>query len=885
MASSPTEAVRAHPLQLPPDADPEADRRFPYAGGGGREVHPDDPEQKYLIPYCYHGWRAQYRRPTWDNVRVDLWGCEGYIWGKHALTDGYDCGYKETEDVHPRYGVTTLQTVNMAWDGISLWTPKPDVAFFKERQASARREAFAASRTPPASPNKRTASSTQAPALMASTSSPKKTKNAPSPRISIPLEPNDKLRKALESSPPHSPTPACRQAGPVGLGPLLRGGGGGRRTIPLCRFGWNLVARMLRVTYSSSNGLGHRHGVAYYDSLRAPSPSRDDQHCLDVSLDLVVHNVYLDPMDAYTLELLDGIWCLALCHPSALDELIPDHYAWGEPVLHCFPKHAPHRDLAWSISKLRDNGYLRLSCPGTSPVHKLPVEACEPILRRLARPRLLECFQSPPRLIDQTPTLWVPMVMGFGSLMTARALRLSKRELLDIKIDRRTRWNLSHFLIFEHLDRIHSVNVVTESLNPVRQLALALRASPAPELSSIFICPRVDFEGHRRFVLEDDIFHSMPPSKLCSVYLFDCTMTLPSPLFSPSLSSLKLERCDTWPNLTSLIDTLATLPGLVIFSWRMGLNTIARTNSPVRLTHANFLASARPPATLLRLRVLEIECPADCAAALMQHLAITPACEVHLTDDYMLTGARPHDISIRDGLLASLTGSLGDHLSRVFPAHSNSGYDAVYVDVHPDSPGKGCLSLSGRSVGDSRPRCSVSLLVADEHENRMDEDVLSFLIRSILQWPAMSVAATCFATDHEVFSSAELWTNVLGRLPRVCQLHVENNEETDASDTVVGLARALNISLDVVPSLSGIHLRRLSFPLLSQQHLAAAARRRYALSCPAIALHVDECLEFDRDEGRESVDIQSEGALYLQPSSTCCGRGREEPRDSLAWEL
>lgn len=91
-------ATHHHPLALPASVPDSADRRFPFTDGGGRAVNPNDPERKYRIPHCYHGWPAQARKSTYNNVREDIWGCRGYIWG-NRLDDGFHCGYKESGDV------------------------------------------------------------------------------------------------------------------------------------------------------------------------------------------------------------------------------------------------------------------------------------------------------------------------------------------------------------------------------------------------------------------------------------------------------------------------------------------------------------------------------------------------------------------------------------------------------------------------------------------------------------------------------------------------------------------------------------------------------------------------------------------------------------------
>ncbi|KZV60947.1 hypothetical protein PENSPDRAFT_671327 [Peniophora sp. CONT] len=605
---------------------------------------------------------------------------------------------------------------------------------------------------------------------------------------------------------------------------------------------------------------------------------------------------HFQPTDPYTLEVLDGLWRLACRHPSALDEHGPDTMPFDGRVGYTLPQHKHHRELAWVISKLRRSSVHRVPRSGASPVKDAPFEVLQCIFMHLRWTRpyfenvdegrwnrcshlsLLTVCRTWHEVICQTPSLWTPLTLDFGPRMSTRALELSKEELLYVRCDLRTHWNEPYSLVLQHLRRIHFMDILTESLDISERLPLLLRASKAPKMSHFQFWPFLNFEGHRRVVLHEDIFDSTSPENLHTVDLGDCTVIMPSPLFSPALVTLRLIRCDVWEDLDALINTLSSLPALRDFMWNMSASALANVNSPVRLQSANFLTSARQPIAFPRMRTLDLECPMACAAALMHYIVVPPSCEVNLADDYTLTGERLHDLSVEDGLIASLTASIGDHLARVF-TQSDVGYDVISISEHPEADAqKGALFIECRRADRMYPDCTIALFVSSEHEDGLDDDVLSYVLRGILQWPGMS-AATRLETNHEGFSSAPLWTIVLRCLPRVRHIYLDNSAESDASGSILGLGHALYDTLDIVPALAHVQLQCLSFPPLPQQRLAEAVGRRHAAGSPVITLYVEECSDVGPDGGLEGIfRVHAEGALNLEllPSYSYLG-----PRELL----
>ncbi|KZV61955.1 hypothetical protein PENSPDRAFT_670664 [Peniophora sp. CONT] len=605
---------------------------------------------------------------------------------------------------------------------------------------------------------------------------------------------------------------------------------------------------------------------------------------------------HFQPMDPYTLEVLDRLWDLACDHPSALDDHVSDaNRSLDGDSTYAYMQFWPHRDLAWIIYKLKRTSLLRLPRSGTSPVQKVPPEVLSciflhlrwtfPYFERVDDGRRNRSSHLIVRsvcrkwhgVIDQTAALWPPLVYDFGPRMAELALRLSSKELLDVKIDFQTFWDESHPLVFQHLRRIQHLDVLTESWNVAEQTALLLRASAAPEMTHFRFWSFLAFAGHLRLRLPDDIFGSTPPPKLRTVDLADCTVLLPSPLFSPALVTLRLLRCDVWFDLDDLIDTLSSLLALEVFEWHMGSDTLSRTDSPMRMEKSRFLTSTRQPVVLAHMGTLDLECPMACAAALMHSIMIPPSCTVNLSDDYTLTGVRVHDLDAQEEVLTALSASLGSHLSRVFPT-SNIGYDIISVseDPHADAQ-KGALLIECHRVDRDYPYCSISIFVAHEHEDRLDDEVLSFLLRGILRWPPMNVSAARFDTNHEIFSSAPLWTIILGNLPRVRHVYIDNSAESDASNSALGLGQALMNPLDIAPALTHIQLQCLSFPPSHQQCLAEAAKRRHASGSPAITLYVEECSEVGPHGGLEGVlDAHADGAVFLEMLPQCLRLGPRE---------
>lgn len=177
----------------------------------------------------------------------------------------------------------------------------------------------------------------------------------------------------------------------------------------------------------------------------------------------------------------------------------------------------------------------------------------------------------------------------------------------------------------------------------------------------------------------------------------------------------------------------------------------------------------------------------------------------------------------------------------------------------------------------TRPRCSITFSVADSEEEdhrRIDDDTISFLLRGILGWSAMSIAVTCFEIKHEILTTPvlciltnpALWTTILHCLPRVKQLYLEDYidySHRSASGTVDGLSKAIHTTPDLAPALTHIHLKFMP-ETASQKYLAEAAKKRLAAGHPALSLFLDRCGNIElRNDLRDLLHTHSGGALYL----------------------
>ncbi|VDB92066.1 unnamed protein product [Peniophora sp. CBMAI 1063] len=359
---------------------------------------------------------------------------------------------------------------------------------------------------------------------------------------------------------------------------------------------------------------------------------------------------------------------------------------------------------------------------------------------------------------------------------------------------------------------------------------------------------------------------------------------LPSPLFTPSLLSLRLDVCDVWHNLDELVDTFSALPLLTTFQWDMSPSTLSYTNSPVRLEKSNFLVSSRQPIALPHMGTLELVCPAACAAALMHFLVIPPSCQVRLTDASTLSDVAIGDLLPREEVRASLTASVGDHISRTFPAHTHTGYHYVSISTDEDSiPGPGALLIEGHRMVDrpedrnTYPRCDIALFVPGEDENpAVYSDTLAPILDGIFQWPFMNVTTFRLEIDHIGFSSPASWTTVLRSMSKLRHVFLSRGYP-DASDAISGLGQALGDHLDLAPNLTHIELHMLSFTPLRQECLAEALGRRYMSGRPPVILYVDECDDMGPDGGLEDIlRVHADGAVHLELSQRTHGRGPRE---------
>ncbi|KZV59442.1 hypothetical protein PENSPDRAFT_695132 [Peniophora sp. CONT] len=598
---------------------------------------------------------------------------------------------------------------------------------------------------------------------------------------------------------------------------------------------------------------------------------------------------YSQPMDAYTLDVLEGIWRLACSHPSALQEHAPGSLAVAEHVGYPHPLVNHHRSLAWSIWKLQMNGVHRLQQSNTCPVMDLPMELLSEVFMHLkgVYPRYersrnhdhwnISCHLAVREVcrrwrdtVDRLPKLWAPMVLDFGLRMTERALLLSKSESLDVHISNSTRWSAAHLLVFEHLPRIRTIDISSQAWDVYEQLPALLRAFSAPRLSSFTLFPFLDLEGQRRIVLPPDIFQATPPEDLRAVNLADCTIILPSPLLTPTLVVLRLSGCHVWADLDSLLDSLLLLPALQVFTWRVGLDNMSNTDPATHLPDTMYQTPTREPVTLSHMQQLELECPTSCAAALMARLVIPPSCRVDLADDYTLTGVLNQDRDVRADLLASLETALDGHLHRIFALVPNTGYETILIEQHPETePGRGAFYIQGRVNDDTHPRCSIALLVAGQRGGSIDEETVAFLLRGILSWPAINTA-TFFETNHELFASAALWTAVLDYLPRICYVCINNNGQSDASGAITGLSQALRAAPHAMRAFSHIHLKYMSFPSSQQERLAEIAKDRFAAGHPVLTLYVDDCEDFDPDTLQDVLRAHGGDAIFIGKSPVCC---------------
>lgn len=484
------------------------------------------------------------------------------------------------------------------------------------------------------------------------------------------------------------------------------------------------------------------------------------------------------------------------------------------------------------------------------------------------------------KTVDNTTILWPSLIFGFGPEMTALALRLSREEPLDFILPLNAPWTDSHSLVLDHPRRIRTVEVSTTSWDTVERLTMLLRGSAVPKMTAFKLRPSLNFGGDRVILISEDILGATPTVMLNTLQFCDCTILLPSPLFTHSLVTLMLSRCDIWPDLNALVNTLSPCLSLEHFEWHMGQDTLM--DSDIRLEKANFLTSTREPVILPRMKCLDVECPIACAAALMHFLVISPACQVTLADDYTLTGVRQEDLNALEELLSSLTASLGDHLGRVFP-ESHVGYDIISVSEDPNADDqKGALLIECRRTDGLFPSCSITLCVAREHDGRLDSEVLSSILRNIFRWPSMGVTATRFETNHEIFSSAVLWKTVLGNLPHIRMLYLDNSADSEASASVLGLSQTLSDSLDLATVLTHIELQNLSFPPLYQRGLAEAARHRRARGFPAIKLYAENCTEIGLEAHWENLmQAASDGALHFNILYDSSMRRYVGPRDLL----
>ncbi|KZV60092.1 hypothetical protein PENSPDRAFT_694577 [Peniophora sp. CONT] len=597
-----------------------------------------------------------------------------------------------------------------------------------------------------------------------------------------------------------------------------------------------------------------------------------------------------DEFDLYTIELLSDIWQSAYQSPTVLDELLSgefDHEDLSQV----------HRRLAWSMWKLQTNGLFRARSRDNSPVRQLPVELLRVIFEELraAHPRypLLKgqdvwdrsshlyarqiCTQWR-TIIDQTPSLWSPIVVDYNPYIARLALNLSKPEALDIITPRRpprprrlgpSNEKLIAYLLPQQLFRIRTLDIATRSWDETERVLDLLTASSAPCLESFRLSPGVHNvrNDYPAVTITPSIFSSDPPPSLRAVTVADLTIPLPSPLVQPTLVRLDLTRCRIWSSLDAMVDTLASLQALEEFCWRMSRGGLEDVGIEIMWPFESFMESSRNPVELRALHKLTLECPIQCTTAIFSHIVMPRTCRVAVLDDYMLTGEI--EVERLETLVLGLRGTVGNHLLGAHVAEPCGTCPHVSLSQHPlaFSSSRNCLRIEGfqhdNSDDPDTAVFSISVFVNDRDATREEMQALSVLVREVLGWAGVKTATRLYA-DDPVVARFELWPAVLRSLPSLRCIDLGRSTRTKyASANVASLTQALALEDPLAPLLSRIVLRDLNLPLLLQKRLAFVIRSRFPLGCSMVALRIVNC-DVDIDRLMDILRWDGAGMIYYE---------------------
>lgn len=532
-----------------------------------------------------------------------------------------------------------------------------------------------------------------------------------------------------------------------------------------------------------------------------------------------------------------------------------------------------HHELAWSLSKLRASGNFRIHTRGATPINALPVEVLQLIFQELrtAYPRYpsrggndiwdrvshLACrhvctlWRS---TIDQTSTLWGSVIFDFGDELTKHALEHVQSAPLDIATSDSSELGPSAAKVLKHLQPQHLANmrvmdIVADSWEETEQiLALVNAASYAPQLERFHFRP---YAVHRDLVITSTIFALGRPRRLLSLALRDITISLPSPLFQPTLVNLDIVCCHAWSSLNEMVETLACLRALETFSWCTIQDSLRMSGLDQPM--AAFLRPCRASAQLPVLETITMECPIACMHALLLHIILPSTCSILWFDNNRL--AQDDDGDVLSRLRNSLIEMFGSHLQR---AHLEAGPRIICDEVHISRLQD---SLSVTVYG---PGKADSLLLLFKMKTKLygmsESDVLPLLLQEILSWASVSRSTRFHAYDSAIGRLA-LWPLVLRSLPNLQHIHLSQSGYLDVSTNLLRLTETLAMYRDLTPTLSSIELSSLDFPPLAQRRLACAISDRYQPGRPKVALCIVNC-DVDINRLKDILSCDGNDKIY-----------------------
>ncbi|VDB87546.1 unnamed protein product [Peniophora sp. CBMAI 1063] len=597
------------------------------------------------------------------------------------------------------------------------------------------------------------------------------------------------------------------------------------------------------------------------------------------------------PYDVYTVDIMEGVFYALRATDDPVSAL--ETLSSRKPDISV----TPGQPLAWNLWRLYHRILLGIAPPGMCFAATLPVEVLSLIFGFLkdtdkvayGQPRWDMAAHMPIWLVCKhwrdvlinTPSVWPGIVQGYSDVWTRRALKFSQGAALDIDIgptqfERATGlFRETTYLLFEDTGRVRSLKLWPQSWVQMSLTSSWLETAHVPQLVSLTIAPAATML--HGYGVSSNIFGGVPPMCLKSVAIADCIINCATfPPFRSSLIHLSLVRCNVWPSLGHLLDTLAALPLLERLEWNMARASLINLPSTIRLDRARFeFAEARASSVALEfLQSLKLHCPTACASAIMRSLSILAPCEVRLMDDYSLSGEEGHDMTTIGDVLRDLESSLGVHVSR--PCTLVDGYESyelringsprglhehnaltleVVTEVHAHAQPALALDLNRKSV--NIPRCTITLSVFDAVDFLTDEDeqerreivhrgVMQHVIQSVFAWPSLKTTCTRMVVNHSHFADGSMWLAALRPLLRLSQICIESRGDAEASAASAAVDGLASVLSDQPPYLAylnqltlGPHLR---LPVERGLILAHSLQKRYQGGGTPVKLVLEDCI-------------------------------------------